>query len=261
MILTDCPESRAGEWNFHLFGIEVRVKPWFWFATLLFCGDMNVKLALIWVAVCFVSILLHEFGHVIAFRLFGTDAYTVLYGFGGLAVPRSGIQGTLAEFIVAMAGPFAGFCLGGLVIALASIAGARVHFGWHMFLPTISAWPEMTAANVARLQSTYLWYVLINDLLWVNFFWGFVNLLPVFPLDGGHAACAIFERRDRYNGRRTAYLVSAIVGGLMALVGVFVQSFYVIAFFGVLAASSAQQFEATRRKYRPQARPYKRWQE
>jgi Zn-dependent protease len=251
MTLTDCPESRAGEWCFHLFGIEVRVKFWFWFATLLFCGNMDTKSALIWVGVCFASIMLHEFGHVIAFRIFGTDAYAVLYGFGGLAVPDTGVQGTLAQFVVAMAGPLAGFCAAGLVMALAYTGGMHPHIGWHLFLPTISAWPDVNPANIARFQSNYLWFVVVNDLLYVNFFWGLINLLPVFPLDGGHAAQAIFERRDRYNGKRTAYLVSAIVGGLMVLVGVFAQNLYVILLFGVLAATSAQQFESIRRKYRP----------
>jgi Zn-dependent protease len=261
MILTDCPESRAGEWCFHLFGIEVRVKFWFWFATLLFCGNMDTRNALIWVAVCFVSILLHEFGHVIAFRLFGTDAYAVLYGFGGLAVPDNNVSGTLAHFVVALAGPMAGFCVAGLVMALAYVAGAHPHFGWSLFLPTISAWPDINPSSVARLQSSYLWWVLVNDLLFVNFYWGLVNLLPVFPLDGGHASRAICERRDPYNGKRTALLISAIVGALVALAGVFAQNLYLILLFGVLAATSAQQFESVRRKFRPQVRPYKRWQE
>jgi Zn-dependent protease len=256
MTLTDCPDSRAGEWNFHLFGIEVRVKFWFWFATLLFCGNLDTKSALIWVAVCFVSILLHEFGHVIAFRLFGTNAYAVLYGFGGLAVPDYGVQGTLAQFVVSIAGPMAGFCAAGAVMALAYIAGAHPHFGWNMFLPTISAWPDVNPENIARLQSNYLWYVLINDLLYVNFYWGLVNLLPVFPLDGGHAARAIFERRDPYNGKRTAYLVSAITGGILVLAGVLVQNLYLILLFGLLAATSAQQFESIRRRYRPPVRRY-----
>jgi Zn-dependent protease len=252
MALTDCPESRVGEWNFQLFGIEVRVKFWFWFAVLLLGGETDTKSALIWIGVCFVSILLHEFGHVIAFRLFGTDAYAVLYGFGGLAVPDREIHGTLANFVVAMAGPIAGFCGAGLVLSLAYIAGMHPHLGWQMYLPHISAWPDVTPANVARVQANYLWYVLVNDLLYVNFFWGVFNLLPVFPFDGGHAACAVFERRDRYNGRRTAFLVSAITGGILVLVGVLVRNLYLIVLFGVLAASSAQQFEVTRRRQRPQ---------
>jgi Zn-dependent protease len=251
MTLTDCPESRAGEWCFHLFGIEARVKFWFWFATLLFCGDIDTKSALIWVAVCFLSILLHEFGHVIAYRLFGTDGYAVLYAFGGLAVPDEEVRGTLAHFIVSMAGPVAGFCFAGLVAGVAYAAGAHVHLVWHHFLPTISAWPDVNPANVVRFQSTYLWYVLLNNLLYVNFFWGLFNLLPVFPLDGGQAARAICERRDPYNGMRTAYLVSAITAGLLVLVGVFTRSIYLILLFGILGASSAQQFESLRRRSRP----------
>jgi Zn-dependent protease len=125
-----------------------------------------------------------------------------------------------------------------------------------MFLPTISAWPDVNPSNVARLQSNYLWYVLINDLLYVNFYWGLVNLLPVFPLDGGHASRAILERRDPFNGKRTAYLVSAITGGLLVLAGVLVQNLYLILLFGLLAATSAQQFESIRRRYRPQVRRY-----
>jgi len=259
MVLTDCPESRAGEWCFHLFGVEVRVKFWFWFAILLFCGSGDTRTALIWIAECFVSILLHEMGHVFAFRMFGARAYAVLYGFGGLAVPDRDVRGTLAHFVVAMAGPMAGFCLGALVWAAAYARGVHVQFGWYMLLPTISAWPDVNPANVAKFEANYLWYVLLNDLLWVNFYWGLVNLLPVWPLDGGRAARAVLERRDRYNGIRTSLIVSAIVGAAFALVGVFKQNIYILAFFGIMAASSAQMFEATRRRTPPVQRPHRSW--
>jgi len=261
MILTDCPESRAGEWCFHLFGVEVRVKFWFWFATLLFCGGRDTRSALIWVAVCFVSILLHELGHVFAFRMFGTRAHAVLYAFGGLAVPDDEVRGTLAQFVVAVSGPLADFCLAGLVVAAAYVAGVGVHFGWHLMLPTISAWPAVNPANVVRFRENYLWYVLLNDLLFVNFYWGLVNLLPVFPLDGGHAARAVFESRDRYSGKRTSLLVSAIVGAVIALSGVMEGSLYLILLFGILAATSAQRFEAERRRFIPRPRPYQSWRD
>jgi len=249
MTLTDCPESRAGEWCFSLFGIEVRVKFWFWFATLLFCRSMDTRSALVWIAVCFVSILWHELGHVFAFRLFGTDAHAVLYAFGGLAVPDRAIHGTLAQFIVAIAGPMAGFLLVALASAVGSIAGAPAHLVWHGLLPSLSAWPDLThAAGVARFQGNYLWYLLLNDLLFVNFYWGLVNLLPVYPLDGGHAAAAVLERRDPYNGRRNSFLLSALTGAVLAIVGAVTGNLYLILLFGVLAAGSAQQFEATRRR-------------
>ena len=249
MTLTDCPESRAGEWCFSLFGIEVRVKFWFWFATLLFCGSMDTRSALVWVAVCFVSILVHELGHVFAFRMFGTEAYAVLYAFGGMAVPDRGITGTLAQFLVAVAGPMAGFCLAALAASIGSIAGAPAHLAWHGILPNLSAWPDLSRpASVLRVQSNYLWYLVLNDLLFVNFYWGLINLLPVYPLDGGHAAGAVLERRDPYNGRRTSYLLSAITGGVLAIVGAVTGNLYLILLFGLLAATSAQRFEATRRR-------------
>jgi stage IV sporulation protein FB len=240
MTLTDVPESRAGEWCFHLFGVEVRVKFWFWLVTLLFCGNRDTRTALIWMAVCFVSIVLHEMGHVVALRLFGTKSYAVLYWLGGVAIPDREVRGTLAEFVVAMAGPAAGFCVAGLVLAGAQIAGAPIHFGW----------PMLQVGPLQRGQAN-LWYVLVNDLILVNFFWAVFNLLPVLPLDGGNATRAVLERRDPYNGKRTSLLVSALAGAAVALAGAFAGNLYVILLFGVLAALSAQQAEGERRRGAP----------
>jgi stage IV sporulation protein FB len=65
MLIGEPPPTQA-DLHFRLFGIPVRVHPFFWVATL-FLG-MAGKTAdpvntLIWVAVVFVSILVHEFGH------------------------------------------------------------------------------------------------------------------------------------------------------------------------------------------------------
>src|ERR1700690_3564988 len=109
--LVDCPDSRLGEWDFHLFDIPVRVKIWFWIAVMLIGARDDLAMMAIWVAVCFVSILLHELGHVCAFRLFGERAEVVLYGWGGMAVPRYAVSGTFPRLVVALAGPFAGFCI------------------------------------------------------------------------------------------------------------------------------------------------------
>src|SRR5580700_9720501 len=91
--LVDCPESDRGQWSFWLFGTRVRVKPWFWITLLLLGANRSVSGTAIWVAVCFVSILLHEMGHVFAFRFFRRDAEVVLYGFGGLAIPNCAVNG------------------------------------------------------------------------------------------------------------------------------------------------------------------------
>ncbi len=42
---------------------------------------------LAWVAMTFVSILVHELGHTFAFKRFGVDSSIELYHMGGLAIP------------------------------------------------------------------------------------------------------------------------------------------------------------------------------
>jgi membrane-associated protease RseP (regulator of RpoE activity) len=247
--LVDCPESHGGEWSFRLFDTRVRVKFWFWISILLLAGDERPIPMVTWVAVCFASILLHEFGHVFAFRFFGEDAEVVLYAWGGLAVPRRGVRSNLAQFVVSLAGPAAGFCLAALAMAAAFLSGATVHFGFHLFLPTLSISPSLARAGAA--STSFYWYGLLNDLLFVNFYWGLVNLLPVYPLDGGHASRAVFEQRDPCRGRRNSLILSAAVAGAVAVLGLVDRNLYLGLVFLILSVSSLQALESARpRPYR-----------
>ena len=248
--LVECPESRRGEWAFRLLGIPVRVKPWFWIAVLLLGAEEDLGRLLIWAGVCFVSILLHEFGHIWAFRFFGVNAEAVLYAWGGLAIPDRDVRGPLARLTVSLAGPAAGFALAALVAGIATASGGVLHFGVHHFLPSISVWPKPPAHELST------WYLLVNDLLYVNFYWGMLNLLPVYPLDGGHAARAILEQRDPRGGRRTSLIVSAAVASALALLAISTASYYRVLMFALLAVSSMQALEtASDRTPRPYRSP------
>src|SRR6185503_19320423 len=110
------------------------------------------------------SILVHEMGHALAFRRFGSDAHIVLWMFGGLAVPYSGINGRWRRIMATLAGPLAGFLLCGIVYATNQLTdwGSR--------------------ANGKPIS--YLYWALFT----VNLIWGIFNLLPVFPLDGGQVS-------------------------------------------------------------------------
>jgi stage IV sporulation protein FB len=255
--ILECPDRSAGELRFRLFDIPVRVHPWFWLTTLMMGATDDVGLVLIWVGVCFVSILVHELGHVIAFRSFGVRAEAVLYAWGGLAVPdRSPRKSTFAEVVISVAGPAAGFLLAALVIAAASFAGAKIFFGFEMFvIPTVRA-TLLPAGEAFDDRSLYYWNVILNDLLYVNIYWGLVNLLPIYPLDGGRVSRALFEHRDPNRGIRRSLLVSAIVAAAVAVLGLATKSMYLLIMFGVLAAGSATMWEAQRRftgsrPYRP----------
>jgi len=140
--------------------------------------------------------------------------------------------------LVSLAGPVAGFALAGLTIAAASLAGAHTHLQLYF-----SVIPSLTAVSK---NFGYMGHVLLNDLLYVNILWGLVNLLPIYPLDGGRVSRALFERRDPRHGRWRSLWLSAIAGAIVVLLGLLARSLYMVVMFGVLAASSAQMAEALR---------------
>ena len=76
---------------FRCFGIPVRVHPGFWaIAALLSLPAGREPLPVLGFALAiFLSILIHEMGHALAFRKCGIQSHIVLYHFGGLAVPDS----------------------------------------------------------------------------------------------------------------------------------------------------------------------------
>lgn len=166
--------------GFRLFGVNVEVHSTFWFTTILLnlgfsLRDFDPRLVLIWTAVVFVSVLVHELGHAFAVKMQGLEPEIRLHGMGGtthyralLPLPRR------AEIFISLAGPFAGFLVGGIVLALA-------HFVLHTHFFAFGKW----WFRLEAMQGGLLGYA-VMQLLWVNFAWGLVNLIPALPFDGGH---------------------------------------------------------------------------
>src|SRR4051794_25455134 len=81
--------------RFMLGDIPVRIHPYFWVGTVVLGLDLNqpaldiLTHLLAWLAIVFVSILVHELGHVLMGRYFGSTGHVILTGLGGLAVGSS----------------------------------------------------------------------------------------------------------------------------------------------------------------------------
>ena len=193
------PERTRYDWTFRLFRFPVRVHPLFWLGAALLGASIldqrnGLLYLLLWIAVVFASILVHELGHALAFRWFGTDSHIVLYIFGGLAVPWAHVNGRWRRIVVSLAGPFAGFLLCALVW------GSDELYPW--------------AGQSRPLSNTYRW------LFWVNLVWNLFNLLPVFPLDGGQVSQEVCGAVWRQNGLRVSLRVSVAVAAAVALFSV-----------------------------------------
>lgn len=225
--------------RFQVLGIPVRIHPLFWLAAALFGGmgsyrglsSLNV-IALGMFAV-FVSILIHELGHAVVMKAFGDSPRIVLYLMGGLAIPNRGEiwsfssprrRGPVDQIIISAAGPGAGFLLAGVIVLLLKLfADVSVHL--EQFMPVFEI----------ELRSPYL-LLLVHFLLYINIFWGIVNLLPVYPLDGGQIAHQLLIMSDPWGGMRKSLLLSTIVGGVTAFASF---SYFGNMFMGMLFASLA----------------------
>src|SRR5262249_2553972 len=143
------PDRTPYDWSFRLFGFRVRVHPLFWLGSAIFgwpLMERGPEFLLVWIVIVFVSILIHEFGHAWAFRLYGVHSYVVLYIFGGLAVPNHSLAGRWKRAFVSFAGPLAGFVLAGIIFL------SNTAFEWS------------DRSDLAK--------VLYRNLIWVNLYWG-----------------------------------------------------------------------------------------
>ena len=246
MALFQVPPPTRYDLRFSIAGIPVRVHPLFWVIAFIFgFSSTNLLYTLVWVLAIFVSILIHELGHALAFRRYGQGSYIVLHFAGGLTVPQQVSWGAgwanvalspRQEIFISLAGPFAGFLLAALLVAGVLVSGGSVTMNWLLgFIPFPAVTPSFGGA---------LLRILVAILLSVNIFWGLINLMPVYPLDGGNVARFLLLQYDPLNGVRKSLWLSVIAGGMVALVGlVFFKSVYMALLFGFLAFQSYQSLQ------------------
>lgn len=247
MALFQVPPPTRYDVRFTIAGIPVRVHPLFWVISFLFgFSANNILYSFIWVLVIFLSILIHELGHAFAFRRYGLRSSIVLHFMGGLTIPESVSWGSgwanialrpREEIIISLAGPFSGFLFATLIVIGVLTAGGSINVSWFLGfipLPVIASVPFGGA----------ILNVLIVTLLWVNIFWGLINLVPVYPLDGGNVARYALMQYDPYDGVRRSLQVSVVAGGIVALISLFfLHSVYMALLFGFLAFQSYQSLQ------------------
>lgn len=197
------PTHTPYDLKFTLLGIPVRVHPLFWVvaAVLGMSGNPEPGRLLVWVGVVFVSILIHELGHALAARSYGWQPWITLHGFGGLASYRATYRSPAAQILISLAGPCAGFFFAGLILVAIRASGHALYLGWpHSILPV--EFDRFESSNLNRL---------VFYLLYVNTFWGLVNLLPIWPLDGGRISQEVFTLANPREGTQMSLWLSIFV--------------------------------------------------
>lgn len=194
------------------FGTQVRVSVFFPLIVLVLCfrlydPELGVTVGLTVSAVLFLSVLLHEFGHVFAARRTGGEANDILiWPLGGLANVRTS-DNVRAKVLTAFCGP--AFNL--------AVCSATAWFVYQSGDISTSFYPfELPQLDFTTDKFADVMVICFN-VNWVLFA---ANLIPVFPLDGGRILEAVLSHRmGNENGQATYIKVGTIIAILLMIGG------------------------------------------
>lgn len=235
------PPPSQGDLFFSVFGIPVRVHPWFWLITVMMAlgtGNRKVEPIVVvsWVAASFISILVHELGHAFAARAYGWPPRITLYGMGGLASYSPTHRDPRAQILIAFAGPAAGFVLAGIIVAIILAMRHTIVFAFGG--PGLIGWYADLGDTPERIQ------IFVFHMLFINIWWGLVNLLPIYPLDGGRISRELFSMSRTTNGLQESLQLSMIAAGAVAVYGaIILKSGFMALMFGYFAFTSYQAMQ------------------
>jgi Zn-dependent protease len=231
--------------HFRIFGVPVRVEPFFVIVAILLGLRINqVWLIIAWVGIVFVSVLVHEMGHAFMFRVAGQRSAVVLHGFGGFTVPTGGGRRVMSK-PMSIAVSLAGVVFQLLLLALPAYLLMKSGWGYdqgkgwfgydiHGGVRLIEGFPGSDSAGKWDVN---MWPVL-RAVVWANVAWAVLNILPIRPLDGGHVSEELF-------GLKTACKLS-IVAAVLAGIYLFVEwgSLFILIFMGMYAFFNYRDLQA-----------------
>lgn len=160
-----------------------------------------------------VGLVLHEVGHAIANRMLGAGHIVIyLTGFGGLCVSGRPVGTVVADMVVVAAGPATNLALAALF--------------WYSPNILLAIDPALLEGQGGRPSLLLLFCLAALHVNWGLFI---INIMPIYPLDGGRLVfgTSLLVTRDRLLSRQIA-LTMAVLGamawfcwqtGLFAVVG------------------------------------------
>jgi stage IV sporulation protein FB len=140
----------------------------------------------------------------------------VLHGLGGVCQWRGGAS-RRDRILISLAGPGAGLALGVPLLIVLTIVG----------------WP-----------AEFFSREILTALVIVNIGWSVFNLLPIWPLDGGHVVRDwLAGRRERQETLQLSLQISMLAAGIGAVVGFFFGQIFVVALLAMILWSNYNELK------------------
>lgn len=185
------------------WGIDIRLH-WTFFALPFVIAGISyhqsdppavIALRLVLLIVILASVLLHEIGHAMIARAIGIGTRDILITpLCGLARLERSPENWASEIAVSLAGPLSNGIVAGLIAIATFFAGVDLKLGGHI------------------METGFL-----AAIFWINLALFGINLIPIFPMDGGRVLRALLCHPF---GQRQATIIAARSGQLAALAGI-----------------------------------------
>lgn len=215
--------------RFTLFGVQVSIHPTLWL-TLAILGRaymvsnlVELMSALLFIIAAFVVLLMHEMGHALVGRRLGGGAPSVyLAWLGGDCTNETARLTRMQGVVMTAAGPLASLAVGLVTylilclyvgdFGLASVLSVGFAFGV-MPAEVLMAYPPL---------AMFFFFYLIE----VSFWWTILNMLPIFPLDGGQIMQGLMKSRVQMHA--ISLTVAIVLSLAFAVLGLWLLSIFMI---------------------------------
>ena len=207
--------------RFSLFGVPVSIHPTLWL-TLAILGRaffatsaLELMLSLLFIVSAFVVLLAHEMGHaLVGRRLGGGFPCVYLAWLGGDCTNETARLTRMQGVVMTAAGPLSSLLVGVLAYGLLCLYVGDFTMG--SLIAVYSALGVMPAVELPGCSPLVV--ALFFFLIEVSCWWTLLNLLPIFPLDGGQIMQGLMKSRSQMHAiSLAAAVVLALAFGSLGL--------------------------------------------
>ncbi len=216
--------------RFRLFGVSVCIHPSLWL-TLALVGLMTVSGVsllpgvVLFMVAGFLCLFVHEMGHALLSRALGGGEPEVIMAWqGGDCCNDRAVLTRWRGVVMTAAGPAASLLLALLSFLLLSLYVRGLEAGFYLSLNFLFGY--VPSDYVALFPSYGLAF--FKFIIQVSVWWSLLNLLPIFPLDGGQIMHGLMR------SPHTMHVVSLTVAAMSMTVFIAMGAWFLVALMGFL---------------------------
>lgn len=215
--------------RFTLFGVQVSIHPTLWLTLAIlgraFCVSSMVELlsVLLFVVAAFVVLLAHEMGHaLVGRRLGGGQPSVYLAWLGGDCTNETARLTRMQGVVMTAAGPLSSLALGVLAYLGLSLYVGSFELGTALAAHFALGYMPAEAVMNYPVMAMFFFFFLIEVSCW----WTLLNMLPIFPLDGGQIMQGLMKSRQQVHSISLAGAV--VLAAVFAVLGCWLLSILMV---------------------------------